>query len=86
MTLGPDGVAYKGRISAGHHVDVISTHGAGDMFVGALAAGVTRGAMIPQAIDFAQAAAALHVSSDLDARATLCPDDVHAFLEAYPSR
>lgn len=86
MTLGPDGVSYKGRTTAGHHVDVISTHGAGDMFVGALAAGVTRGAAISQAIDFAQAAAALHVASDFDARAMLCADDIQAFLEAQTSR
>ncbi|MEL6211859.1 MAG: PfkB family carbohydrate kinase, partial [Pseudomonadota bacterium] len=61
-TLGPDGVSFDGTIHPGHRVDLVSAHGAGDMFVGALAASVAAGAALPDAVPFAQAAAALHVS------------------------
>ena len=78
-TLGADGATFHGRNHAAYAVEVISTHGAGDMFVGALAAEVDRGASIDQAIGQAQAAAALHVSSDLDARALIDWAAVDAF-------
>ena len=67
-------------------VDVISTHGAGDMFVGALAAEVDAGRTIQEAIPFAQAAAALHVSMQLNERAHLDHAQVAAFLSAHSSR
>lgn len=79
-TLGGDGVSYGGDHFPGFPVDVISTHGAGDVFVGALAAETLRGKDIPEAINFAQAAAALHVSSDTAQRAALSVDDVGVFL------
>jgi ribokinase len=78
-TLGPDGVAYDGTPYPGHDVQVASTHGAGDMFVGALAAAVVDGEAMEPAIGFAQAAAALHVSSDLEARRTLTAKAVREF-------
>ncbi|MCR4283602.1 MAG: PfkB family carbohydrate kinase [Bauldia sp.] len=52
-------------------VAVVSTHGAGDMFVGALAARLAAGASMTAAVAFASAAAALHVSSDAAGRAGL---------------
>lgn len=79
-TLGADGVSYRGVHHPGFPVQTVSTHGAGDMFVGALAAEVLRGQGVEDAIPFAQAAAALHVSSDLDARAALGPGEVAAFM------
>lgn len=63
-TLGAEGVRYGGRHWPARPVSVISTHGAGDMFVGALAAGVVAGKSKAQAIEFAQAAAAWYVSTD----------------------
>jgi ribokinase len=85
-TLGAAGVSYRGEAFSGFSVPVISTHGAGDMFVGALAAQVGRGAGVTEAISFAQAAAALHVSSDLSARDGLDRERVEAFLAAQDSR
>ena len=85
-TLGAAGAHYAGQIHSGFDVDVISTHGAGDAFVGALAAQVVAGTPVSDAIEFAQAAAALHVSSALQDRAVLTPEIVRAFLASQPSR
>lgn len=85
-TLGADGVHYDGQMFGAHGVQVISTHGAGDMLVGALAAQVVSGKRMVDAIRFAQAAAALHVSSASEDREALTPDTVTAFLAAQPSR
>ncbi|MGR3503380.1 PfkB family carbohydrate kinase [Pseudaestuariivita sp.] len=78
-TLGSAGVFYQGKAFPAYAVEVISTHGAGDMFQGALAAEWVRIKDMAQAIDFAQAAAALHVSSDLDARTRLDAQAVRDF-------
>jgi len=61
-------------------VDVVSTHGAGDMFVGALAAQVVRGTPIVEAIRFAQAAAALNVACQQEKRKDLSSQSVIRFL------
>jgi ribokinase len=75
VTLGADGLILDEGGTARHcparKVQVISTHGAGDAFIGALAAEWARGAPLAQAAAFGQAAAALHVSLPLDRRATL---------------
>lgn len=67
-TLGADGVEYNGKVWEAPKVEVVSTHGAGDMFIGALAASVDDGAKIEDAIGFAQTAAAWHVSTPADKR------------------
>ncbi len=85
-TLGAEGVVFAGRPYQAWPVEVFSTHGAGDMFVGALAAQVGEGAAIEDAIPFAQAAAALHVASDLEDRKLLDVARVAAFLEGHTSR
>lgn len=85
-TLGVDGVSFRGQSHPGYRVEAVSSHGAGDMFVGALASRVAAGAAMEDAIDFAQAAAALHVASDLNARAHLNADAVLAFLRDQASR
>ena len=85
-TLGADGVSYKGVQYSGFPVDVVSTHGAGDMFVGALASQVVYGTNMVGAIKFAQAAAALHVSSQLDKRKKLNNQAVTTFLAAQDKR
>lgn len=85
-TRGAEGVEFEGRKSPAFSVDVISTHGAGDMFVGALAAEVDAGRTIDDAIPFAQAAAALHVSLELTERVSLDRARVEAFFVAQPNR
>ncbi|WP_147106990.1 PfkB family carbohydrate kinase [Tateyamaria sp. syn59] len=79
-TLGADGARYDGINHPAYKVDVVSAHGAGDMFVGALAARVADGDDIPDAIGFAQAAAALHVTQPLAERDMLTADKVRAFM------
>lgn len=54
ITLGGDGAVWAGADGAGHvaapHVDVVDTTGAGDAFVGALAAELADGATLQQAV------------------------------------
>ncbi len=72
VTLGGDGlvVHQDGRTDrqAAQSVKVTSTHGAGDAFIGALAAAWAGGATLREAAAFGQAAAGLHVSIAPDAR------------------
>lgn len=63
-----------------HKVDVVSTHGAGDMFAGALAAHLTEGRPLQDAIGFAAAAAALFVSTPISERSSVDRRAVEAFL------
>ena len=85
-TLGSKGARHGTVTYPGIAVDVVSTHGAGDVFVGALAAQVVRGIPVADAIPFAQAAAALHVSMPVTARAALTRDRVDQFVADHPSR
>ena len=84
-TLGAQGVYYDDVLYSGFSVDVVSTHGAGDMFVGALAAQVVRGTPMVEAIRFAQAAAALTVSSQQEKRKDLRAQSVIKFLAGQES-
>ena len=76
MTLGSDGLVHRdkeGRVRR-HEVrpaPVVSTHGAGDVFVGALCARLTAPTVIEDAIAYAQAAAARFVSTPLGERGIL---------------
>ncbi len=81
VTLGAEGLvlASGGEILTSLpavSVDVVSTLGAGDMFVGALAAELARGATLRSALPVAQAAAALHVSAPAAAREGICRNGV----------
>jgi len=83
LTLGGGGlVLHDGTTThqPAHQVTAISTHGAGDAFIGALAAQLATGATLPTACAFAQAAAALHVSTVVTERARITPAKVQAFL------
>ena len=87
FTLGSGGVEIQ--FPDGQHciypafaVDVYTTHGAGDMFVGSLAARCLAGDHFDVALRYAQAAAALHVAADLNQRKTLTSADVIRFLQA----
>ncbi|HHG91332.1 MAG TPA: ribokinase [Devosia sp.] len=73
ITLGEEGLVFvdEGKDvleAAAFGVDVISSHGAGDAFTGALAACLATGRGTHQAIRFAQGAAALHVSTPVEKR------------------
>lgn len=72
LTLGGEGLWLTDGEVAQHvpayRVPVVSTHGAGDAFVGALAVCLCRGDGFAGAARFASAAAALHVSTPVDRR------------------
>ncbi|MEM8870660.1 MAG: ribokinase [Pseudomonadota bacterium] len=83
LTLGAEGVIHATSETVTHYpahpVQARSTHGAGDAFLGAYAARyVIDGADGADALAYAQAAAALHVSRSDPADVT--PDDVRAFI------
>ena len=64
-----------------HPVERPETHGAGDVFVGALGARIAVGEPFPDALRYANAAAALHVSTPAAERDAIGPDDVRRLLE-----
>ena len=86
LTLGSKGLEIylpgkpKKKFPA-YPVKVLSTHGAGDTFIGSLAGKRLKGKSLETALEYAQAAAALHVSTPLKERTNLSPNDVLQFLK-----
>jgi len=84
VTLGGEGLVALDREGLlrlpAPRVAVVSTHGAGDAFTGALAADLARGAGLHRALRFAQGAAALTVATDPDRRGELSETAVRRFL------
>lgn len=80
VTAGGAGVAVQagrnGFALPAHRVSVAGTHGAGDAFVGALAARLARGEDLAAAARYANAAAALVVATPATERARLPTEDV----------
>ncbi len=81
ITLGSKGL--KAEFSDGIHkkirafkVKVVSTHGAGDAFIGAMASYRLKGNNIISCLHYGQAAAALHISSKIRHRDTITEKDV----------
>lgn len=72
VTLGADGLVIADAAGverlAAFDVNSVSSHGAGDMFCGALAAEIAGGKTVREACRFGAAAAALAVSSPFEAR------------------
>ncbi len=73
VTLGSDGLVHRDRRGRVRHhavrpVPVISAHGAGDVFVGALSARLAASAAMEEAIAYAQDSAARFVSTPLEER------------------
>jgi ribokinase len=63
-----------------HPVERAQTHGAGDVFAGALAARLAHGSPLEQALRYANAAASLHVGRSGSERDEIGPADVVALL------
>jgi len=81
ITMGADGytgISKNGEIFSepGIKVDVLSTHGAGDSFVGTLAAFICKGEPINIAAQYAQASSALHVKTPIDQREKILQADI----------
>ena len=90
VTAGGCGVAVQSRDYTAtiepHSIDLVSTHGAGDAFVGALAARMAGGETLADAAAYANAAAAVLVSTKDENRGELTSADVHEFLSRQPGR
>jgi ribokinase len=88
VTAGGDGVAVQSRDYVAtikpHAIDLVSTHGAGDAFVGALAARLAGGDRLVDAVSYANAAAAVLVATKDENRRDLTSADVHALLSRSP--
>jgi ribokinase len=85
VTAGGLGLAVAERgntpyAEAAHSVKLVDTHGAGDAFIGALAARLASGVSVAEATRFANAAAALFVSTPADQKKTVTSDRVIRFL------
>lgn len=83
VTLGAAGLVLCDGASARHPafpVRAVSSHGAGDAFVGALAARLAAGDRLARAARFAQGAAALHVAAPVAARDRVTPDAVRQLI------
>ena len=81
ITLGAEGytgISKNGEVFSepGIKVDVLSTHGAGDSFVGTLAAFICKGEPINIAAQYAQASSALHVKTPIDQREKILQADI----------
>ena len=81
ITLGAEGytgISKNGEIFSepGIKVDVLSTHGAGDSFVGTLAEFICKGEPINIAAQYAQASSALHVKTPIDQREKILQADI----------
>lgn len=85
VTAGGAGVAAAGPNGVvelrPHPVERAQTHGAGDVFTGALGARLAGGEPLSRALRYANAAAALHVGTPEDERDLIGPAAVTALLE-----
>jgi ribokinase len=85
VTAGAAGAAISTRAGrsvaiAGHAVNLVSTHGAGDCFIGSLAARLADGADLEEAARYANATAALRVSSPAGCRRAADEASIRALL------
>lgn len=84
LTLGSEGLILSadGQIQRlpAHNVKMISSHGAGDAFIGALAAEWDRGATLRGAARFAAAAAACHVATPPEAQGKITQARVRGLM------
>jgi ribokinase len=81
-------MAERGKIpyaEAAHRIKLVDTHGAGDAFIGALAARWAMGVPVAEAVRFANAAAALFVSTPVDQKKTVTSERVNQFMSGRGS-
>ena len=81
ITLGGDGLVFSSTDERPHHVpaasvETISSHGAGDAFVGALCSQLVARRPLEDSLKYASAAAALHILTPVDKRSEIGPVDV----------
>ncbi|WP_199899904.1 ribokinase [Asaia prunellae] len=85
VTAGEAGVAFCSANDEGsmasHSVRLVSTHGAGDAFIGALAAEMAAGETLRRAVTRANAAAAVIVSTPDEERASLGTEQMRHRME-----
>jgi ribokinase len=90
VTAGAAGVAaIAGEVAVSltaHPTEQDGTHGAGDVFVGALAVRLAAESTLADALRYANAAAALHVGTSEGDRDRLGPDDVRRLLGVRETR
>ena len=85
VTAGGLGLAWaedggRPQVGPAHPVTLVDTHGAGDAFIGALAARLVDGASLGEATRFANAAAAVFVSTPADQKKSVTFGRVSNFL------
>jgi ribokinase len=89
VTAGAAGLAFAegGAVHAlsAHRVSVVSAHGAGDAFCGALAVRLGAGDSLADATLYASAAAAALVETPEEKRAALTAEDTRARLASGPT-
>ena len=91
VTLGAQGLVYcdennDALVQRAFNVQVVSTHGAGDVFVGALAARLADSDDMRPALEYATAAAALHVAAPVEERPGIASAQVAQLLAKQPLR
>lgn len=91
VTLGGDGLVYRNRAGQvqrkyAYPVYVNSSHGAGDMFCGALASRIIGGNVTNDALEYAMATAAWYVSATLPERSEMNVDAVNLLLASSALR
>lgn len=85
VTLGSGGAVHMRAHGRPEHqpafrAEMISAHGAGDFFIGALANQLAAGSEFEAAIHYAQAAGAIYVSTEIDKRNGIRPVHIRARL------
>jgi ribokinase len=90
VTMGAAGVVAASssdvHAARAHAVNVVDTTAAGDCFTGALAVGLSEGMMMPDAVDFANAAAAISVTRHGAQPSMPTREEVMALLQGAPNR
>lgn len=85
VTLGGQGLWFidldSAEFLAAHEVSVISSHGAGDAFIGALTVALCRGQSLAAGVRYASAAAAMHVSTPVEERALITDEMIQTLAQ-----